>query len=241
MGKLVLSDVAFWYGTHAIKSDINEVQLAMSADEVDFSNMGSSGWKEFQAGLVRGGVSFAGFFEAAQPDAYLSGQHTLGDVPVTVGPEGGADGGRVFITKPLMLTYNRSGNVGEAFKISVAGPANEPIVSATCLGNGTYTSTTTGTGRQIGAVGASEKAYAALHCLSASAGDTCDVTIESDDNASFTSPTTRFTFTQISGGTISSEWKSLAGAITDDYWRAVVTIAGDGSESFELIISLGVK
>ena len=66
------------------------------------------------------------------------------------------------------------------------------------------------------------------------------MTVQSDDNAGFTSATTRITFTQISGGTESAENKKADGASTDDYWRVVWTIAGDGSESFTILVSVGI-
>ena len=56
-------------------------------------------------------------------------------------------------------------------------------------------------------------------------GSTLDVIVESDDNAGFTTPTTRITFTQVTTTPI-SYLSSLAGSVTDTYWRMKWTISG---------------
>ena len=82
--------------------------------------------------------------------------------------------------------------------------------------------------------------YAALHVISRSGtSPTIDVLIQSDDNAAFSSPTTRVTFTQQSA--IGSEWGTrLVGPITDDYWRASWTIGGSNTPTFGIVVTAGV-
>ena len=65
---------------------------------------------------------------------------------------------------------------------------------------------------------------------------TLDVIIESDDNGSFSSATTRITHTQATAAT--SEFLSVAGAVTDDYWRASWTFGGTGTITFAVIIGI---
>ena len=59
--------------------------------------------------------------------------------------------------------------------------------------------------------------------------------MQSDDNSGFTSATNRITFTQATG--VTSELLSVAGAITDDYWRLSYTIVGG---SFTFAVALGI-
>lgn len=78
-----------------------------------------------------------------------------------------------------------------------------------------------GTGVQIGAASATQYLYASLHLLGA-AGTSITVVLESDDNAGFSSATTRGTFGPLtaSGG----NWLTpVLGAITDTYYRFRVT------------------
>jgi len=101
----------------------------------------------------------------------------------------------------------------------------------------TVTSSDTSTGQVLGAVGATEYLYAALHVFSVSAADTLDVIIQSD-TVGFSSPTTRVTFTQKAA--IGSQYATpVAGAITDTYWRISYTVAGsDPSISFAVVMGI---
>jgi hypothetical protein len=99
-----------------------------------------------------------------------------------------------------------------------------------------------GTARQIGAVASGKALYAALHVISSS-GDgsqTLDVEIESDSADDFTgSETSRITFSQVATS-VQSQWGSVDGAITDDWWRAKWTVGGTGSPEFDFVIALGI-
>jgi hypothetical protein len=92
-----------------------------------------------------------------------------------------------------------------------------------------------GTGYQLGAVAATQYLYGALHIFTA--GTTITVVLESDDNAGFSSATTRATLGPLTttGGTWATR---VAGAITDDYYRFRVTaITG----TFSVAGSAGIK
>ena len=57
------------------------------------------------------------------------------------------------------------------------------------------------------------------------------LSIQSDDNAGFSSATNRITsFTAATAR--GYQWGSVAGAVTDDYWRCVYTITGTGTITF---------
>ncbi len=109
---------------------------------------------------------------------------------------------------------------------------------ACCPSNVSRTSSSSGTGRQIGAVSSTQTLYAALHVISASGtSPTLDVKVQSDDNSGFTSATDRITFTQATD--VTSEWGSVGGAITDDYWRITYTVGGT-SPSFAFAVTAGI-
>ena len=95
-------------------------------------------------------------------------------------------------------------------------------------------------GVQLGAVGATEKCYAAIHCYGVSGTSTPTITfkLQSDDNSGFTSPTDRITFSDITA--IGADFQSVAGAITDQYWRLNYTISGT-NPSFSIHATIGIE
>ena len=74
--------------------------------------------------------------------------------------------------------------------------------------------------------------------MSGTSTPTVTFKLQSDDNASFTSPTDRITFTDITA--IGSDFQSVAGAITDDYWRLNYTISGT-NPSFGIHATIGIE
>ncbi|MGH2710617.1 MAG: hypothetical protein ACRDH9_05370, partial [Actinomycetota bacterium] len=79
--------------------------------------------------------------------------------------------------------------------------------------------------------------YAALHVLDASAGDTLDVIVQTDDGAGFASPTTLITFDQAAA--VGAQFKTAAGN-ADDWYRVNFTIGGAGP-SFKFVAVVGVR
>lgn len=132
-----------------------------------------------------------------------------------------------------------------AILLNVQWRGSTPIIRSQVLTKNTaISSTNTGTAYQHGAVGATEKAWAAVRLLSSPGGggsNDCDVTIESDSAEGFSSATTRLTFTTLNqASTATHETQEANGAITDDWWRALVTISGGGSRTFDLLITMGI-
>lgn len=214
------------------------VVLDCSADAKDSTCLGHT-TRRRKGGLKDVALGAAGFFEAADPDASLFAAAGVSDKVITVSA-GQNLGDIAFFFKALLGEYQPFGaDVGElaGFQLN-AGCNGEKLVRGTLMELSTQTASANGTGRQLVAVGAAEKVYAALHVLAVSGSSpTLDLKIQSDDNAGFTSATDRITFTQATA--VGAQFGSLAGAITDDYWRAVWTIGG-GSPSFRIAVAVGV-
>lgn len=101
------------------------------------------------------------------------------------------------------------------------------------------TASAAGTGAQLGALSATQEMHAALHVFNADGtSPTLDADIESDDNSGFSSAVVRGSFAQKTD--IGSEYLTIAGAITDDWWRINFTLGGT-SPSFGFAVSLGIK
>jgi hypothetical protein len=125
-----------------------------------------------------------------------------------------------YMFKATNFEYQHFGGVGDAatFSLKMMGSDGVGLVRgqvAAAKGNVSATGAL-GSGLNLGAVGASQYLYAALHIFTA--GTTITVKVQSDDNSGFTSPTDVATLGPFTttGGT----WMTrVAGAITDTYYR----------------------
>ena len=130
--------------------------------------------------------------------------------------------------------------LGEMMRFSVSAEATGDLIRGNVLFPLT-TATTSGqsAAQNLGAVTATQYLYGALHVTAASAADTLDVVIQSDDAEGMASPTARITFTQKTA--IGSQWATpVLGAITDTWWRIDYTIGG-ASPSFDFTVMMGIQ
>ena len=153
------------------------------------------------------------------------------------------DGGAAYLMRGVTFNYTPiQGSVGELAMCSTDSTVtNGPLVRGKLIHPSSVarTSSSTGTGRQLGAVIAGKSLYAALHVISVSGtSPTLDVIVQSDDNAGFTTPTTRVTFSQT--GVVGAQWGSVAGAVTDEYWRISYTIGGSDTPTFAFAVTAGI-
>lgn len=242
MSITALMNARIWIAEHDLVDDTNEVTVDWEAAELDRTTFGSGGKRVLVGGIESVQFNVKGFlnFAASQSDAALSAVLGQTGKVVTVAADSSAGSTAVF-AKAMKSKLQRGAKVGDLsmFDGTLSGSAKPGLVEGVLLAaEQTVTSSTNVSGIQHGAVASGESAYAALHVFAASGSSpTLDVKIQSDDNGSFTSPTDRITFTQ--AGDVTSEWGSVAGAITDDYWRVVATVGGS-SPSFTFAVSFGI-
>ena len=241
MATQILQNAKVYVAQFDLSGDINSVVLDYNADDVEETSFGDDTHK-FKGGLKQSTMSMAGGWSGgASNDAVVWTRVGTADVPVSVGPVAGAAGEAAYLFLAEHRNFTPAGGVGELLRYTSEARGTGPLISGDFLFNGTETATDDGTAFQLGAVAAGKTLYAALHVISASAGDTLDVTIQSDSVEGFGgTPETQITFTQITGGTEASEWKTVVGAITDTWYRARWTVAGNGSESFQFVVTMGI-
>jgi hypothetical protein len=139
-----------------------------------------------------------------------------------------------FIFNATHLVHNPlTGAVGDMAGMNISGATAGVMADGVVMYDDSTASSGNTSGSQVGSVSATRAMFANLH-VTAAAGTSLDVVVQSDDNAGFTSPTNRITFTQATG--VTSEHLSVAGAITDDYWRISYTIVGG---SFTFVVAIG--
>lgn len=241
MATLVMTDASLWLHDIAVHDLTHTLELSTGREAQDATVMGNTA-RRFRPGLFTVNVSAQGYADMTAFDASIySVYDNATTAPLSIAATS-ADGDTAYTTRSLMTTLAPlGGEVGSMAAVSVEAQGRGGVrpVRGTILHPETArTSTSVGTGRQLGAVSATQTVYGALHVVAASGTTpTLAVVVQSDDNSGFTSPTTRLTFTTATGTT--AEWQSAAGAITDTWWRVSYTIAGT-SPSFTFATIVGI-
>jgi hypothetical protein len=128
-----------------------------------------------------------------------------------------------LFVQAIGLQLERTGELGAVSMINISGMGNGHfVISRVLQQDESQTVTNSSTGFQLGALADGKTRYATMWVLSATAG-TLDVIVESNAGAGFGAPNTQITFPQVSA--VSAIQRSVAGPITDDYWRVTNTIA----------------
>lgn len=239
MTTLILQDPMIALGDLDVSPDSSQLSLEHSADEVDDTRFGANTHAFATGTLKTVQASFSGRFEASgdgSADQRLFDRlNTEGELSITPTRN---DGDIAYLMRAVRLQYSPSGSIGERFDFEASLNARGDLVRGQLLHDAKVTASGTGTAVQLGTVGTDETLYAALHVVQvAGSSPTLDVTIESDDDSSFPSPVDRITFDQATGRT--SQWKTLAGAIADDFYRVNFTVGGTSPE-FAFIVTAGV-
>ncbi len=249
MGKFILRNVRLFAGGADLTSVNNSVELASEVEEKETTNFGDydptsdKTWKSVLGGLASTSLSAKGQWEAGDAgkvdDSTWSGMGAVDGF--TACPHTAADGALAWVVKALRSSYKLGGEVGDVAPWEAEAVGSAPLARGLVAhppGTARIASGT-GTGRELGAVTSAQSLYANLHVLSVAGTSTPTITVrvESDDNSGFTSATTRLTFSAATarGG----QSLSVAGSITDTWWRMAWTITGT-DPSFLLLASFGI-
>ena len=238
MGTFVVKGRPTWLGEYDLSLYSPTIAIDYGAEPVDDTVLSDT------TRSVQGGLKTFGFSMDVHNDPAVEGvsfANVSANVPLTLGSVDGTAQEVAYLINCYQLASNPlSGTVGDMAGMNITGNTQSNLVRGLLEFNGTAVSSSTSTGSQLGFVTAGKTIYANLHCTAASAADTLDVIVQSDDNSGITSASTRLTFTQVSGGTITSQHLSLDGNIAnDDYWRISYTIAGSDT-SFTFAVSIGI-
>lgn len=242
MSTFVIKDQKVYIGGYNVTGDIASVSFGLSAEEKAYAALGA-GSRSRLAGVRDGNLDLEGHYQSGASPALIDdilfpavGGSVL---PVTIGVVAGTDGEIAYIFESLPTEYEVFGEHGEIAPFRLSAPPSGPVVRGTIMHTATRTASGDGTARQLGAVSATQKLYAALHVIAASGTDpTLDVKIQSDALEGFGSATDVITFAQKTA--IGSQWAiPVAGAITDDWWRVDYTIGGT-DPSFTFVVTVGI-
>jgi hypothetical protein len=239
MAQAIITDQSVYLDGYDLTGRTNAIALEYGAEVQDNTTLGAASRTRL-AGLKSVNAQVEGYVDIDATDAALFSSMGLADVILTMGAGGDDVGDPAYFFKAVESELEVGDAIGEIFPFSISAEGDGALVRGTMMLNSkdsALTTTTNGTGQQVGAASASQTVYAALHILEAGTGS-ITVTIESDSTNSFSgSETTQITFDAATG--VGSQIKTASGAITDDWWRAVATISG-GSPSFKAIVVVGI-
>jgi len=120
MGKLILRNVSVLVDGEDLTDRARSVNIDTSAEEIDVTAFGGSGWREFEPGLKAGTieVEFYQDFDANQTHATLWPLAESGEeFEIRIGPDGdlGATDNPVFVADVKLFGYRfLQGEVGSA-------------------------------------------------------------------------------------------------------------------------------
>ncbi len=223
-----------------IAADGNKVKLGDEVELLEKTHFNDDS-KEFEPGLEIVTFDYQGFVQFGEGliDEVLHGDVGGSEEVLTVMPGSGAQGEVGFATKSIALDLQRSADHGKLLIFQIKGKGNKALVRVVCLETGTKGTSYNGTARQLGAVSSAQKLYSSLHVTAVSGGTpSLIVKVQSAPDQAFTTPTDRIVFSAVSD--TGAQWGEAAGPITDQWYRAVITIAGS-TPSFTLAVCAGIR
>jgi len=244
---IVLLDARTFVSGADLSGSGNKIELSEESEAKKTTNWRSGGATENIAGLTSVELNAEGQWEAGDlgevDDSFWANRRVK--EPWSIAPESDSDlaaGGLMYVARILRTKMQMWGSVGEVGSWTANGTGTWPLARGACAHASGVPRTATGSGTavQLGALAAGQYLYANLHVLSISgtAAPTITVTVQSDDNSGFTTPTTRGSFAAKTA--IGGEAIRIAGPFTDTYWRVGWTISGT-NPSFLFLASFGIE
>lgn len=240
MAVTVYRDQKIWLDGLDLTGKTNAIGLEV-VDETDDNTTFGDQTRSNIGGLTAVTASIEGLADPDTADQVLFNAVGINDKPLSFGADGN-QGSVAYIMPALIGSYSPEGEVGRLFRFSAAAASRAVQARGTIMENLVgLTASADGTGRQLGALSATQKLYAALHILAVdNPADTIDVIVESAPTNTFAAATTRITFAQ--AGAVGGQWGTppVAGPVTDTWWRIVSTIAG-ATPAFDLAAIFAIR
>ena len=228
---------AIYFDGYNIKNWVNACNLEWGCEPQDSTCIGHD-TRQNVAGLETAKVDMDGYDDYAASAMDVLFNTISGDTSniITMCPQGVAtQGNGAYTFKADTFQYNKTATIGEMakFKIHAENTGTNLVPARVLAGDVSASGNSNSSAYLWQAIAASEVMYASLHVTTAAT--TLVVKIQSDDNAGFSSPTDRITFTTTSA--IGAEQKTVAGAVADTYWRVLWTRAA-GTAVFTVVAGI---
>lgn len=239
MGSFALVDVTTHVAGYDMTTDMNQLSLSASADELEDTTFGSNKYRTRKPGLKDVEADLEGYWQAGTSSIDNEAFTNLGvaDRVITMSPTG-VEGETAYLWRGEKFSYAAFGSIGDLapFSLNMKGSNGQGLSRGVFLKSKANVAATgaTGTAYQlVGGVASGAALYGAFHVFSV--GTTVTAVVESATANTFSGATTRLTFGPITavGGTM----VRLAGPITDTWFRVRVSaITG----TFSVACSMGI-
>jgi hypothetical protein len=221
---------------------VTGVSVDTSNDAVDATTMTNS-TRVYASGLKDAKFNITGYddYAATSIDEYLNLVNgNTNDVIISILPTGDDAGKLGYSGQFDTVKYEKGMSIGEMAKFTIdAQNSGECLVRVTSLeGRRAISGAGNGTGLQVGAVTATQKAYSSLHVYPGTF--TSLVVTVGHATTQGGAYTTKITHTTTSSATGFSELKNYAGssgAVTDTWWRVAWTL-GSGNATFSVFFGI---
>ena len=244
MGKFVLDDAVVMFSGRDISGELNSIGLEYSAELPDSTVFGDT-TRTRLPGVLDVVANHSGYWDSVDAndslDADLFAQVGAAEDLMSFSPDGGQLGEVGYSFPTLATNYSPGASHGEVFAFSLSVTGTGPLVRGKVMEKTVFTSKGGGTTRNLGAVASTDTLYSIIHVTALSGTDTptITVTLESDAADNFAgAETTRLSHPAIT--VVGANLQSAAGAITDAWWRLLITISGT-NPSFTLFGIVGIQ
>ena len=240
---MIARDQQVWLGGYDITGAMNALGLELSLEGHDATVFGDT-TRHSVAGLKTIRAEHQGYFEADTVDQTLFDARSLDGQVMSVIVSGTGTVGSIAYSFPASVAeYSPGGRVGEQLAFSVSAEAAGPqadIVRGTVLYNGLVEAgTSESVYRTLGVVAATQRLYGVVHVFSASRQSRLDVSIESDATPLPPPPEEEIDFSRMTA--IGSQWKTVAGPMAEQRFRAKITVAGGlSTPTFKVAVLAGI-
>jgi hypothetical protein len=238
-----MANVYTWFAGYDMTGQTNNTSLTVESDELDDTPYGATARSRI-AGLESVESSIEGFWNSAEsaavdPEVF---NELGGAVQVVTQSPTGAEGGVAYLWQARKFTYTVGTDVGEVlpFKLDARNAKSNGSAGAVrgqvATAKGTVNTTgALGSALELGAVSAGQYLYGSFHVFGS--GTTITVVLESDEDDTFASATTRATIGPLTAA--GGAWATrTAGAITDTWFRYRVTAV---TGTFTVAGAIGIK
>ena len=238
MAKQVITDARILVGGYDLSGTSNSVALEYGADAVPDTCFGA-GTRTAAGGLKTVSMGAEGYWQS-EPDASLFSSMGVAGNVVTVYPVPEA----AYSFQSMVGEYSPSGSIGEMYGFTMSAAAQNLLFRGSVFGQGTATAggggTWGGSWRNSGGVLAAQRAHISLHVLSVTGSGSVQFLLLSGPTSGATGGdvTTRHTFGGVSEP--GSEYASVAGPVTDTWWRLFANFSGSATAA-DYVVIFGIQ
>lgn len=237
-----MTDVTTWAHGYDFTTDLNQISLKASVDDLDKTTFGTGGYKGRGGGLRDVTLALNGFWgsgASASPDSDGFGDLGVMNRAVTMTPTG-VQGSVAYLSQLGKFTYEAFGSIGDMtpFSLECSGSTKFGLVRGLVAAPKQTISAAgvLGAGVVLPAASSTQFVYATLHAFTA--GTTISVQVQSASDAAFTTPHAVGSpmVVTATGGI----WMTrVAGPSTDTYYR--FNVAATPTGTFSLAGAIAVQ